>query len=77
MAEDDFADRLRKSVRMGLLFGCPNEPLDDYGKRIVRTIIMEIELAAASQVMDEPQREREDPHAGITTGDGDARKEIA
>lgn len=40
------ADWLRESVRSGLLFGRLDEPLDDYGKRIVRAILAEIDHAS-------------------------------
>jgi hypothetical protein len=34
---------LRDSIRSGLLFGRHDEPLDDYGKRIVRVILAEVD----------------------------------
>lgn len=40
------AEWLRESARSGLLFGRFDEPLDDYGKRIVRAILAEIDHAA-------------------------------
>lgn len=35
---------LRDSIRSGMLFGRHDEPLDDYGKRIVRVILAEVDL---------------------------------
>jgi hypothetical protein len=39
----DLADWLRDSLRLGYLFGCYDEPLDDAGKRVVRAILARLE----------------------------------
>ena len=36
---------LGESLQRGLLFGDYNEPLDDYGKRLIRVILARIEAA--------------------------------
>lgn len=52
-------NRLRLSLRSGLLFGRADEPLDDYGKRIVRVILAELESGATVAAVD-PVEERSD-----------------
>jgi hypothetical protein len=47
MANDVLSD-LAESLRSGLLFGSTDEPLDDYGKRIVRVILAAVQAQPVS-----------------------------
>lgn len=45
---------LEESLRSGLLFGNADEPLDAYGKRIVRVIVSRLQPAASSEATPPP-----------------------
>lgn len=47
-AHDEIVERLRESLRSGLLLDRWDEPLDAYGQRVVRVVIAALESARAS-----------------------------
>ena len=48
---------VRLSLRSGLLFNDLDEPVDDYGKRLLRKVLTRIERAALSERAPETPRE--------------------
>lgn len=60
---------LRESLRSGLLFGRADEPLDAYGKRIVRVILDELEsVLGGSAASPEVRTTKEQEHAEQVIG---------